>query len=162
MTIELIIAVIGSSVLTALVTELFRRGKTRSESRKSNAEAENVMVDTASDLVTQIKAVYEQRVSCLESDVARLNAELDAERKRNRAEIVALMQDLGMMREAAEMQSRKLAELLAERSEQAAQINDLKAEVALWKGRVVELLCAMRDGKPMPEWVKECTHDHRL
>ena len=90
--VEIIAAIIGSNVLTALVTAWLQRGQTRAEVRKNDVESEHTAVDTASDVMGMIKAAYEERVSTLEiklkAETARADANdtLVAELKKSRDE----------------------------------------------------------------------------
>lgn len=66
---EIILAVLGSNAITAIVTSWLGR-------RKSTADADHTIVDSATDVLAMAKAAYEVRIVRLEAQVAELTERL--------------------------------------------------------------------------------------
>lgn len=126
--VELILAILGTNAITAIITNWLQR-------RKSNAESDHTVVDTAADAIAIVKGAHGERIAELERIVKQLTAAGESDRR----QIIALNKRLGEVMLGAEMQSRSLMEL-----------ND---QVCLWRSRVSELLVVLRERKlPVPEW----------
>ena len=63
--IEIVLAILGSNVLTALLTQFLNR-------RKTDADANHISVETANDVNAMLRTSYEWRISTLESQVLKL------------------------------------------------------------------------------------------
>lgn len=66
---EIILAVLGSNAITAIVTAWLGR-------RKSGADADHTIVDSAADVLAMAKAAYESRIVRLEAQVIELGERL--------------------------------------------------------------------------------------
>jgi len=127
---QLALAVIGSSSATAVIAAWMARNKTR-------ADASHSAVEAASDAVTLLRSTFVDRIDRLEAQVAIQQKEAQD----NRQEIIRLNRRLGEIMQAAEWQSRE--------------ISRLQQEIDLWRSRVDELLCVLRDKSlPLPEWAQ--------
>ncbi len=127
---EIILAVLGTNAATAFITAWFQRQKTSSES-------DHVAVDTAADAIAIVKGAHGERIAELERQVKQLLAAGEADRQ----QIIALNRRLGEVMLSAELQSKSIMEL-----------ND---QVCLWRSRVAELLCVLREQKlPLPKWAE--------
>lgn len=128
--IEFILAFFGSNAITALITNWLQR-------RKSKAESDHTVVDTAADAIAMVKGAHGERIAELERIVKQLTAAGESDRQ----QIIALNRRLGEVMLGAEMQSRSIMEL-----------ND---QVCLWRSRVSELLCVLRERQlPLPDWAQ--------
>jgi uncharacterized coiled-coil protein SlyX len=117
------IAAIGSSALTALINAWMSR-------RKTNAEADNVVVDTSGDLLMMVRSVYEERI-----------VKLEAQAETDHKTIIKLNQDVGKLRQAGEVQGERILYL--------------EGQVALWKGYAKELVALLRtNGIQLPKWAE--------
>ena len=129
--VELVLAVISSTTLTALITQWYQR-------RKTNAESDHTVVDTAADAIAMVRGAHGERIAVLENAVTSLKRQSETDR----AEIISLSRKLGEIRQAAELQSRNI--LL------------LTDEVQLWRSRVSELLVVLRERSlPLPVWAEK-------
>lgn len=127
---ELVLAVVTSSVLTAVATAWMQR-------RKTNAETDHTTVDTAADAIAMVRGAHGERIQELERQVKQL---VDG-RETDRQQIINLMRQLGELRLAGEMQSRS--------------IMLLNEDVRLWRDRVAELSALLRErGIPLPGWAE--------
>lgn len=125
---ELLLAVLGTNAVTALITAWLQR-------RKTGIESDHIAVDTATDAINIVKGMHGERIGELERQVQRLTTASESDRQ----QIVALNRRLGEVMLGAEMQSRSIMEL-----------ND---QVCLWRSRVSELLCVLREKQlPLPDW----------
>jgi uncharacterized coiled-coil protein SlyX len=132
--IEFVLAVIGivlgSSVVTVFVTGWLNRKKARADTRKSNADADNVVVDTSGDLLKMVRSVYEERI-----------VKLEAQAETDHKTIIKLNQDVGKLRQAGEVQGERILYL--------------EGQVALWKGYAKELVSLLRaNGIQLPKWAE--------
>lgn len=114
--------------LAGLLTGVGAFIKTRSETRKADAEAEHSAIDAAGDAIALVRQVYEERIKTLENEVSKLRAE----RETDRQTIIDLNRRLGEVMRSAQAQS------------------DM---IRLWRERVEELLCILRDHDiQLPGW----------
>jgi hypothetical protein len=112
-------ALVGGAA--GFITAMSAARRTTADVRKSAAETEHVTMDTASDYVTMIRAVYEVRVKLLEEQVFKLE--------------------------------RVINDITREAHAQRLEIVSLQGAVALWRGRVEELLQLLREhGISFPGW----------
>jgi len=126
--VELVLAVMGSSALTALITGWLNR-------RKVSGDIDHTSVDTAADAIAMVRGAHGERIAELERQVEKLTRSGESDR----VQIIALNRRLGEVMLGAEQQSRSIMEL-----------ND---QVCLWRSRVSELLCVLRERQlPLPEW----------
>jgi len=129
---EVIALVAGLAGLVAGVGTFL---KSRGESRKSNAEANHVTLETASDAAALVERVYVIRLAQAERDIADLKHEREVDRKT----IVDLNRQIGMLRQSSEMYSR---------------------QISLLRSRLEEVLCILRENKiPLPPWAKHGADD---
>jgi len=129
--VEIVLAVISSTAVTALITQWYQR-------RKTTAETDHTVVDTATDAIAMVKGAHGERIAMLENAVVSLKHQSETDR----AEIISLSRRLGEIRMAAELQSRNI--LL------------LTDEVQLWRSRVSELLIVLRERSlPLPAWAEK-------
>jgi len=130
--------------------------KARAEASHADAQADHTAVDAATDSVALLKTVYERclaqlekkyedRISRLEDEVARLQKRVNDDR----TTIVTLNQRLSEVMRGAEIQGVMIAAL--------------RSEIAQWKERVRELVGLLEKHQvPLPAWVKEKNENDQL
>lgn len=123
--ITIVLAILGSSVITAFLTLLFNR-------RTARVEANHIVVDTAKDALAMAKGTYEQRIKSLEQQVKSLATELEK-----------LQRERTKEHEQYERDTREMGKRLS----------DALTAIQLLRSRLDELLDALeKAGGTLPDW----------
>lgn len=70
--VNIALAIAGSGLLATIVTAIAMRDKNRADTRKSSAEANNIVVSTADNLIEAMSAVHNKQLAALEEDLKEL------------------------------------------------------------------------------------------
>lgn len=109
-----------------LATSLRARAQNRlddASGRKTEAEAEAIEVSTARDMIRELRAEMDRRVSALDQEIGRMRGHLERtreERDRLAATETALRQENAQLRTRIEELERRIAELTASIAELTA------------------------------------------
>lgn len=70
--VSIVLAIVGSGLLTALVTVIAMRDKNKADTRKSSAEANNIVVATADNLIEAMSSVHSKQMTAVEEELKEL------------------------------------------------------------------------------------------
>ena len=111
--------VLAGGGVGALLRARWQNRLDASAARKAEAEAESIELQTARDLISELRAEMDRRVSALTREVGRLQGRLESvaqERDQIHAEAEALRRENRTLRKRIERLERRIAELTAERA----------------------------------------------
>lgn len=119
MLVEILTAAAAGGGIGALLRARWQNRLDKSAARKAEAEAESIELQTARDLISELRAEMDRRVSALTREVGRLQGRLESvaqERDQLHAEAEALRRENRALRRRIERLERRIAELTAERA----------------------------------------------
>ena len=136
---EIIAAVLGSSVITAILTWLFTRRKIAAETTKTNAEAASEEVDTTRKVSDFIKDVQDQNV-----DLYKRNTQLEKE-VTDKARTIEVLTARLESRDGQLATATKQLDLLRSLAEQAPITETLRSQLDAVNQVVTQLQDAQSD-----------------
>lgn len=112
MLVEILTAAAAGGGVGALLRARWQNRLDKSAARKAEAEAESIELQTARDLISELRAEMDRRVSALTREVGRLQGRLESVAQ----ERDQLLRENRALRRRIERLERRIAELTAERA----------------------------------------------